>query len=280
MTNNDKLAGSERGDPACRWDARVSWGVSSQIGRRIAVATAGGLALISAIACGAPVFSTDPDVQRLVELIVLPRTNSADIYRPVPQVVDRIVRRGPAAAPALLEQISNQYFLVRFNVVSALGRIGDSRAGPALLQALRDSDYTVRAAAAEALGRMRERNAVAALLRAAGPDEPRPEVRAAAITALGAIGDPRAVDFLVRTAMSGMNPVYADAASMALVRFTGLTNATTRRQLAWIRAQHPEWLADQGNPPLPPGFKAVIWAIGALIVVGVFLIGRALLNLR
>lgn len=99
-------------------------------------------------------------------------------------------RIGPAALPAVTEQLSAQSSETRRAAAAALGHIGDTSARPELESLLgTDTDPSVRSAAAEALGRLGDCAAVPALIAAlADPDA---RIRAAAAGALGELHDPR-----------------------------------------------------------------------------------------
>jgi HEAT repeat protein len=64
---------------------------------------------------------------------------------------------------ALIEAVSDEYWRVRMNAISASGRLGLAEAQPAVIAALDDQHHRVRAAAVVALGRIGDETAMAAI---------------------------------------------------------------------------------------------------------------------
>lgn len=114
--------------------------------------------------------------------------------RPAERLADLVCLLGPAAVPAVLEQIrSGARTPLMLRVLAACG--DPVLAQPTLVEALAAPDGQVRVEAARGLTRGATTLAVPALLSALGdPDE---DVRACAATALGQIGVPQVVPALV-----------------------------------------------------------------------------------
>ncbi len=158
---------------------------------------------------------------------------------------DALGRMGVDAVPPLLEVLSDDRPLVRSMAASALGGIGEPRAGQPLLGLLGDAHPGVRLAAAESLATMRDPAAVtawldllkdnAALVRReaakhlgtshdprAGEalyrllkEDPEPSVRASAVRAFVETGDPRGLEALL-VALHDREWVVCEAASEKL----------------------------------------------------------------
>jgi HEAT repeat protein len=65
-----------------------------------------------------------------------------------------LIATGRAAVPLLVEALENSNYLGRWEVIKALGEIGDPTAAPALVRALEDKKFEVRWVAAEGLTKM------------------------------------------------------------------------------------------------------------------------------
>ena len=100
--------------------------------------------------------------------------------------------KDPAAAPMLIELLSDEEIEVRVAVCRALGEIGAVSATDALLEALADASRIVRVAVCEALGRLRQVRVIRPLMKQLGDFEP--TVRKAVLEALRRLGENRFVD--------------------------------------------------------------------------------------
>jgi HEAT repeat protein len=65
-----------------------------------------------------------------------------------------LIATGRAAVPLLVKALENSNYLGRWEVIKALGEIGDPTAAPALVRALEDKKFEVRWVAAEGLTKM------------------------------------------------------------------------------------------------------------------------------
>ncbi len=59
------------------------------------------------------------------------------------QIFSSLVRLGPVAVPALIENSTNSSAWMRWHCIRALGEVHDSRALPVLVRALSDADHAV-----------------------------------------------------------------------------------------------------------------------------------------
>ena len=121
-----------------------------------------------------------------------------------------LVNIGRRTAPALLEALSDEAWVVRMNAAWAVGRLDDNRAVEPLIQLLDDRERDVQIAAAGALGRLDDSRAVSPLLESL--DDSEVEVRSAAAWALGRLDDGRAVDGLIDALEDAAQDVRAQAA--------------------------------------------------------------------
>jgi HEAT repeat protein len=101
--------------------------------------------------------------------------------------VDALVRRGPAAVPALLAELESGPDDARTAAAAALGRIGSAQAVPALIGAL-SAERELAVVSAAALAGIGDRAAFEPLVALLG--SPQPGVRHAAVAALNSIGHP------------------------------------------------------------------------------------------
>ena len=108
---------------------------------------------------------------------------------------------GTVALDPLLWHLRYGHRLLREQVVSALGKIGDSRAVGALLENLDNTDYSLQEEAARALGRIGDQKAIEPLLRMIARRDVYHGGRMAAAEALVRIGDVRVVPWLLELAM-------------------------------------------------------------------------------
>ncbi len=105
---------------------------------------------------------------------------------------------GVRATPVLVDLLLHApLWRDRVKPAELLGKYGDRTCVPALIQQLGDYDFLVRYWCAKSLGKMREPSAVPDLVRMLHQD-PQAYPRAGAALALGEIGDPAALPHLVR----------------------------------------------------------------------------------
>lgn len=106
--------------------------------------------------------------------------------------------RAEEAIGPLARQLKHKDHRVRWEVVKALGLIGDPKAAEPLLVALQEKDRMTCQYAIAALGDLKEAKAAAPLIGIASKHKDR-ELRKAAIMALGQVGGPEALRLLVAT---------------------------------------------------------------------------------
>ena len=105
------------------------------------------------------------------------------------QAADLLAKQGdPRAVPHLVEMRHDPEEMVRFTVMTSLGKLKADDAEGVLLEGLIDPSPLVRSAAAGALGRVGTLEAIPALRRAVDSD-PDKHVRASAVEALVILGD-------------------------------------------------------------------------------------------
>ena len=102
------------------------------------------------------------------------------------EIIEALVRHGPATLDLLKAQLSAEDLEVRRSAVVALGRIGDSCATSALVNTL--SDEALAIDAANALAQIGDPAAVDGLLNLIGDDDA--SIRQAAVSALNSVIDP------------------------------------------------------------------------------------------
>lgn len=129
----------------------------------------------------------------------------------------KLLMRGRAAVPGLLEVLEAGPDDTRFIVAQLLGKIGDERATEPLIAVLRDEQNGyIRKEAAEALGKLGDSRAAAPLL-AALHDDPVPAVRVEAARGLVNLRHPAADSALV-AALADWHPDVRKAAVLGLAR--------------------------------------------------------------
>ena len=101
-------------------------------------------------------------------------------------------------------------------LASALGALGDPKAGPGLLRLLKTRDAFTTVAAIEGLARLKTPEAYQPLSDLAGDDAVDPFLIRKALEALGDLGDPRAVPLLVKAMFRGAGAGYYRESSFAL----------------------------------------------------------------
>jgi HEAT repeat protein len=106
----------------------------------------------------------------------------------------------------LITSLKDDAWYVRWEVVQALGKLGDARAVEPLFTALKDVQQHVRLEATQALGKLGDARAVEPLI-AVLKDEMSTDVRRSAIKALGKLGDARAVEPLIDILKDGQQHV-------------------------------------------------------------------------
>ncbi|MHB9134107.1 MAG: HEAT repeat domain-containing protein [Armatimonadota bacterium] len=121
------------------------------------------------------------------------------------------------AGDALIAALKDENPLVRAEVVTALGTIGDPRTVESILPLLKDEFTLVRGKVVEMLGYSRDLRAADALL--AIMKDPNAEYRQRAIRGLGLIADPRAIEPLLAVAKDAQSELRVSAI-FALIRFT------------------------------------------------------------
>ncbi|HEU4834780.1 MAG TPA: HEAT repeat domain-containing protein [Pyrinomonadaceae bacterium] len=102
------------------------------------------------------------------------------------EIIEALVRHGPATLDLLMAQLSAEDLEVRRSAAVALGRIGDSRATAALVNALGDKSLAIDAVTA--LGQIGDPNAVDGLLKLIGSEDA--SLRQAAVSALNSVMPP------------------------------------------------------------------------------------------
>jgi len=102
------------------------------------------------------------------------------------EIIEALVRHGPATLDLLMAQLSAEDLEVRRSAVVALGRIGDSTATTALVKTLGDESLTIDAA--NALAEIGDPKAVDGLLNLIGNDDA--SIRQAAVSALNSVIEP------------------------------------------------------------------------------------------
>jgi len=102
------------------------------------------------------------------------------------EIIEALVRHGPATLDLLMAQLSAEDLEVRRSAVVALGRIGDSTATTALVKTLGDEALTIDAA--NALAEIGDPKAVDGLLNLIGNDDA--SIRQAAVSALNSVIEP------------------------------------------------------------------------------------------
>jgi len=102
------------------------------------------------------------------------------------EIIEALVRHGPATLDLLMAQLSAEDLEVRRSAVVALGRIGDSTATTALVKTLGDESLTIDAA--NALAEIGDPKAVDGLLDLIGNDDA--SIRQAAVSALNSVIEP------------------------------------------------------------------------------------------
>ena len=102
------------------------------------------------------------------------------------EVIQALVRHGPATLKLLIAQLSAEDLEVRRSAAVALGRIGDSRATSALVTTLSDQSLTIDAV--NALGQIGDPNAADGLLKLIGSEDA--SIRQAAVSAVNSVMPP------------------------------------------------------------------------------------------
>ena len=102
------------------------------------------------------------------------------------EIIEALVRHGPATLDLLISQLSAEDLEVRRSAVVALGRIGDSRATSALVNTL--SDEALAVDSANALAEIGDPKAVDGLLNLIGNDDA--SIRQASVSALNSVIPP------------------------------------------------------------------------------------------
>src|ERR1051325_1269075 len=102
------------------------------------------------------------------------------------EVIQALVRHGPATLELLIAQLSAEDLEVRRSAAVALGRIGDSRATSALVTTLSDQSLTIDAV--NALGQIGDPNAADGLLKLIGSEDA--SIRQAAVSAVNSVMPP------------------------------------------------------------------------------------------
>ena len=102
------------------------------------------------------------------------------------EVIEALVRHGPATLELLIGQLSAEDLEVRRSAAVALGRIGDSRATTALVNTLGDQSLAIDAV--NALGQIGDPNAVDGLLNLIGSEDA--SIRQAAVGAVNSVMPP------------------------------------------------------------------------------------------
>ncbi len=99
------------------------------------------------------------------------------------EIVEALVRHGPATVELLISQLESEDLEVRRSAVIALGRIGDSKATPALVETLTEDSLAVEGA--NALGRIGDPQALDGLVNLIGNTDA--SIRQAAVSALNSL---------------------------------------------------------------------------------------------
>jgi HEAT repeat protein len=102
------------------------------------------------------------------------------------EVIEALVRHGPATLDLLMAQLTAEDLEVRRSAAVALGRIGDSRATSALVNTLADQSLAIDAVIA--LGQIGDPNAVDGLLKLIGSEDA--SLRQAVVSALNSVMPP------------------------------------------------------------------------------------------
>jgi len=109
------------------------------------------------------------------------------------EVIEALVRHGPATLDLLIAQLSAEDLEVRRSAAVALGRIGDSRATPALVNTLSDQSLAIDAVIA--LGQIGDPDAVDGLLTLIGSEDA--SLRQAAVSALNSVIPPSMAERII-----------------------------------------------------------------------------------
>jgi putative heme-binding domain-containing protein len=141
------------------------------------------------------------------------------------QVIELLAKRGPAALPALQEQLRKPTASpdARRNAVWALCRIRTPDARTLLREALRDPDRSVRMAAIHSLGLERDTEATVPLCALVHNDDP--PVRRKAAEALGRLGRREGIPALFACLRKGADRYLEHAVIYALIQIADRTGA-------------------------------------------------------
>jgi HEAT repeat protein len=173
-----------------------------------------------------------------------------------PQLIDMLsdhdsdVRRGAAerlgqigdaeAVPSLIQVLKDETDDVRREAVAALRNIGDVRAVPALVEALDDESYIVRRYATEALGDFGDVGAVPALMEAFR-NEDYPYYTA---VALGKIGGTEVMAFLVKALRDGNRLAISGLAASGAKAVSALREMLSDEEPKVVREDAAEALGE------------------------------------
>lgn len=232
--------------------------------------------VVALFALAAPARAGDPDVDRLIELLLLPYAN-LQTYGEVRALDERIVRRGSGVLPAVLGNIGHKNPMIRARMAYFVGAIGDPAGVEPVIPLLDDASWIVQESAARALGKMKDPRPVEPLMQVGRSGARRSSVRAEALFSLGAIGDPRAAMLLVRLLANELDPIVRDAAAGGLHAMTGQSfGDDAKRWVGWIGQNHPDWIEMGGPTRLHPAFRYILWVVALFILLGLAAFIRAL----
>ncbi len=150
-------------------------------------------------------------------IAILEQHNACPSPRDLPLVKTLVIALGDLHAQeavTTLIRVIRGYVGARSLSATALGQIGDPRAGPALVEALRDKSTNLQLAALKSLGKLRYREAAPKVQRFLSSPDPRK--RRVAAQTLGQLQDEAAIPELLKIARSDTSPLVRPAAVEAL----------------------------------------------------------------